>query len=43
MTIDDPKAYARPIAYTVKYTLRPDEDPFEYFCTENEKDVTRFK
>ena len=27
MTIDDPKAYARPIAYTVKYTLRPRRGP----------------
>lgn len=43
ITIDDAKTYTRPLTYTVKYSLLPDEDLFEYFCAENEKDVARFK
>ena len=43
VTIDDPKAYTKPITYTQKQTLVPDEDLLEYFCSENEKDVARFK
>jgi len=39
VTIDDPKAYTKPITYTQKATILPDEDLLEYFCTENEKDV----
>jgi hypothetical protein len=39
VTIDDPKAYTRPITYTQKTTILPDEDLLEYFCTENEKDL----
>jgi hypothetical protein len=39
VTIDDPKAYVKPLKYTLKATLVPDEDLLEYFCTENEKDV----
>ena len=41
-TIDDPKAYTKPITYTLKTTLIPDEDLLEYFCSENEKDVQRY-
>ena len=43
MTIDDPKTYTKPITYTQKTTLIPDEDLLEYFCSENEKDVQHFK
>ena len=43
VTIDDPKAYMKPIAYTQKQTLVPDEDLLEYSCSENEKDVVRFR
>lgn len=39
VTIDDPKAYAKPLKYTLKASLVPDEDLLEYFCAENEKDV----
>jgi len=43
VTIDDPKAYGKPFTYTLRQTLIPDQDLFEYFCTENEKDVEHFK
>lgn len=43
VTIDDPKSYTRPITYTQKATLLPDEELLEYFCTENEKDVPLYK
>jgi hypothetical protein len=43
VTIDDPKAYTKPITYTQKQTLIPDEDLLEFFCSENEKDVVRFR
>ena len=43
VTIDDPKAYVKPLKYTLKATLVPDEDLLEYFCTENEKDVQHFQ
>ena len=43
MTIDDPKTYTKPITYTQKTTLIPDEDLLEYFCSENEKDVQHFR
>ena len=39
ITIDDPKAYVKPLKYTLKASLVPDEDLLEYFCAENEKDV----
>jgi hypothetical protein len=42
-TVDDPKAYTKPITYTQKTTLAPDQDLLEYFCAENEKDVQHFK
>jgi len=42
VTVDDP-AYTKPITYTIKSTLRPDEDLLEYFCADNEKDVQHFQ
>jgi hypothetical protein len=42
IAIDDPGAYTKPIKYTLKATLAPDEDLLEYFCTENEKDSQHF-
>jgi len=43
VTIDDPKSYTKPITYTQKATLLPNEDLLEYFCTENEKDLPFYK
>jgi hypothetical protein len=43
VTIDDPKAYVKPLKYTLKASLVPDEDLLEYFCAENEKDVQHFQ
>jgi hypothetical protein len=43
ITVDDPKAYTKPIVYTQKATILPDEDLLEYFCSENEKDAQHFK
>jgi hypothetical protein len=43
VTIDDPGAYTKPITYTVKQALLPDDELFEYFCSENEVDVARFR
>jgi hypothetical protein len=43
VTIDDPKAYTKPLKYTLKASLVPDEDLLEYFCAENEKDVQHFQ
>jgi hypothetical protein len=43
ITIDDPGAYTKPITYTPKYTLFHEDDLLEYFCTENEKDVERYR
>ena len=42
-TIDDPGAYTKPITYTVKLTLMPDDDLLEYFCTDNEKDAQHYQ
>jgi hypothetical protein len=39
VTVDDPGAYTKPFSYTVTYSLMPDDDLLEYFCTENEKDA----
>jgi len=41
--INDPKAYGQPFTYTLRQTLIPDQDLYEYFCTENEKDREHFK
>ena len=43
VTIDDPKAYTKPIMYTQKAALVPDEDLLEYFCSDNEKDAQHYK
>lgn len=43
VTIDDPRTYTKPITYTQKATLIPDEDLLEYFCSENEKDAQHFQ
>jgi hypothetical protein len=42
MTIDDSKTYAKPFAYIQASVLLPDTDLIEYYCTENEKDVSHF-
>jgi hypothetical protein len=42
-TIDDPGAYTRPFAYTVKLTALPDGELIEYFCTDNEKDAQHYE
>ena len=43
VTIDDPKTFTKPIKYTQKASLVPDEDLLEYFCTENEKDSQHYQ
>jgi len=43
VTINDPKAYVKPLKYTLKASLVPDEDLLEYFCAENEKDVQHYQ
>jgi hypothetical protein len=43
VTIDDPKTFTKPVKYTQKATLVPDEDLLEYFCTENEKDTQHYR
>jgi hypothetical protein len=39
VTIDDPKAYARPWSIDINQHFAPDTDLLEYACLENEKDV----
>jgi hypothetical protein len=43
VTIDDPGAYTKPITYTIKSTLVPDDDLLEYFCTDNERDAKHYQ
>jgi hypothetical protein len=38
MTFDDPQLYTRKFTVKVAYELAPDNDIFEMFCTQNEKD-----
>jgi hypothetical protein len=38
MTFDDPEMYSRPFTVKVAFELVPDNDIFEMFCTQNEKD-----
>jgi hypothetical protein len=38
MTFDDPEMYSRMFTVKVAYELVPDNDIFEMFCTQNEKD-----
>jgi hypothetical protein len=39
VTVDDPKAYARPFTVLVKEDLAPDTDLLDAPCTDNEKDL----
>jgi hypothetical protein len=38
MTFDDPQMYSRKFTVKVGYELVVDNDIFEMFCTQNEKD-----
>jgi len=38
LTFDDPTLYKRPISVKISYDLIPNNDIFEMFCTQNEKD-----
>jgi hypothetical protein len=38
MTFDDPQMYSRKFTVKVNYDLVADNDIFEMFCTQNEKD-----
>ena len=40
VTLEDPKAYAKPITIPVEATLVPDTDFIEYVCNENERSRT---
>jgi hypothetical protein len=35
ITIDDPKAYTKPLTYTQRQLLLPDQELIEYICNEN--------
>ena len=37
VTLEDPKAYARPVTVPVEATLQPDTELLEYVCNENER------
>jgi hypothetical protein len=39
VTIDDPGAYTEPWSATGVVHLRPGWEPFEFICSENNKDV----
>jgi len=39
ITIDDPKAYRKPLKYTQSLLLVPDTELIESICNENERDV----
>jgi hypothetical protein len=39
ITFDDPKYYTRPFTEKIAYNLVPDNDIFEMYCNENEKDL----
>jgi hypothetical protein len=43
MTIDDPKTYTQPFTYTQRWTLLPETELLEYYCTENERSRAHFK
>jgi hypothetical protein len=43
ITIDDPRAYTRPIIFTQAQKLMPDTELLEHFCTDNEQSVQHFK
>ena len=38
LTFDDPTLYTRPFTVKIGYGLIPNNDIFEMFCTQNEKD-----
>jgi hypothetical protein len=38
MTFDDPEMYTREFTVRVAFEFVPDNDIFEMFCTQNEKD-----
>ena len=38
MTFDDPQLYTRKFTVKIAYELVPDNDIFEMFCGQNEKD-----
>jgi hypothetical protein len=38
LTFDDPQLYKRPFTVKVSHNLVPNNDIFEMFCNENEKD-----
>src|SRR5579863_2224577 len=38
LTFDDPEMYTRPFTVKIEYDLIPNNDIFEMFCTQNEKD-----
>ncbi len=42
-TIEDPQYYSKPITFTYRGTLIPDDDLLEWVCTENEKDRGHIK
>jgi hypothetical protein len=41
ITVDDPKAYARPWSTSLIQVLAPDTELMDYICLENERDVPR--
>ena len=43
VTIDDPKMYTKPFSIQFTEDLIPDSDVTEYFCNENEKDLSPFE
>jgi len=43
MTIDDPKVFTRPFTFQVPFELIADQDLFEMYCDENEKDRGHLK
>ena len=43
ITVDDAKAYTKPWTVKIIQTILLDTDLFEFFCSENEKDVQHFK
>ena len=43
ITIDDPKAYTRPMTFTQAQRLLPDGELLEHFCTDNEKSAQHFR
>ena len=43
MTLDDPEMYTKPFTIKVPHELIPDNDIFELFCNENEKDRAHLK